>query len=266
VRRRAYALEIGRPGAVGTRYDGISYSAQVEQGPRTTCRLTIRNPGEIAERIGDDGAIVRVLAGYEDEVGAVELAAGTIVRGTVEDARTTAEPSISMDLLAGQYTAERRIIALTLPPGVDTLGVIVPVRDALGLLPDSIALATPQVYQRGYIVAGRGLGVLRSLVLDAGSEYAITGQRLRIWPRGQSAPVRAERWSPESGLLEASLPAGESGIVATCLLRPAVRPGDVVVIASPRYTGEVVAREVRHDLDTEGQAWITTIRARPRGA
>lgn len=265
--RRAWAIEVGPSGRTGTRYEGLtlSFGASYSHSEPAQCDVALVNPPrEVVGALYDRETVCRVLAGYVDE-GAVEVFLGTPIPGSVRDRRADEEPAVSWQLSASRSHAARATVSRTWRDVVRASEVIDYLRRALGLSAESIELPRDPVYHRGHVVLGPALPALAEAVATCGAVYSIEGGRLRIYPRGGSAPRRADEWSAASGLLDAAGPDGDGAVRASALLRPALRPGDVVAIRSPAWSGQVLVQSVTHDGATDGGTWATSIVGVPRG-
>lgn len=207
---------------------------------------------------------VRILAGYRDE-GEVEVFEGVPIAGSVDDRVSDLEPSVSVELSATRSFAARARVSRSWPD-VRASEVIEYLRGELGLARGEIDLPRDLRYGRGHLVQGAPLVALREVCADCGAQFSIEGARLRVYPEGGALPRTADLWAPGSGLLDVVGPEGTGEVKAAALLRPALRPGDVVAIRSPRWDGEVLVQQVRHEGQTDSERWATSIAGVPRAA
>jgi hypothetical protein len=263
---RRWSLEVGRPGRRGIAVEQhrTTFSVRQKSGSRTTTAdiAVWMPPPDLRTFLEARGAVVRLLAGYA-EGGAVELARGEVVP------RTLAEPWQRDDRVLSWTISGGRLATLDAVPSrswsqVRASDVIEYVRRECGLAVDVIRLGRDFTFARGYVVEGSPRDELSQLCEATGSEWQIVDGRLRILPRGEPSRARADRWSADTGMMWAS-PDVDGAIRAMALLRPSLRPGDVVSIVDDAYSGEMVAREVSHYGDSDGDAWYTEIEGRPRG-
>ncbi len=264
--QRQWAVEFGETGRVSTRYDDIDivFRAQYSAANPATCDITIHNPdANILGALGTTGTLWRVLAGYL-EPGATEILSGTVVRGSVQDRSSTADPQVAFQLSASRSQVFRTTLSRAWSYTTAS-EVIEYIRAQMGLSFDGVRLASNPTYTRGYSLSGGPTAALSELVADCGCQYSISDGKLRIWPIGEASRTEtADVWSESTGLLEAQGPADQKTIRATALLRGWVRPGDAIRIISPAYNGDVIAREITHQGDTYGDQWYTSIVGVPR--
>ena len=253
--RRVWAIEVG-----GVRHEGLRIAFRARQ-PSGGCDVQVYNPPRsMVAKLYDGTTPVRVLAGYAEAEGAVEVAQGNPVRGTVSDQRSSADPVVSFHI--AEANAPFRVAAIANSWDKTTaIEVITYVRQQMGIPADVIELPTNVKYCRGYVVEGPPGLILDEVVRDAGAQWTIRNGRLRVWPIGGQARNTAVVLTPATGLLDLVAPVGadQEEVQARTLMRPAIQPGDVVQIRAPWWTGTVKVQEVEHRGDTSSQSWQTSI-------
>lgn len=258
---RQWSLQVGDPGSVGIEYLDARMQFKVQlsgRGGQNLCDLTVSNPDpSLVGALQSRDKFHRLLAGYED--GSQELFQGYVVRGSVQDRRTADEPEIQYQLSSAGRPLRIGTINRSFTGTVSARTIIEEVRKAMGLAADVLTLGEEKTYARGFVAQGAPGPILTDLCRDCGSQWQITDGRLRVWPVGQAARRTADLWAAETGLLEASLPALNGEIRAAALLRPGLRPGDVVRIRDQVWSGDVVCVEVTHAGDTDGETWRTDV-------
>jgi len=264
---RTWAIEAGKPGSQGLRFEDIDLTFTVRMNGRskpTLTDVTVFNPSdELIGLLGQSGTIVRVLAGYEED-GAAEVGQGTIVKDSLDDLKLSADPRVSFQLTnAGRVLANTTISKSWRT--VRASEVIEYIRQQMGLTPDVIIFAKDPLFSRGYVASGSPGLALASLVADCGCQYTIVDGRLRIWPKGQIARQKKDVWAEDTGLLEAQRSSDGKTIRARALLRPGLRVGDTLQIESPVHNGNVVVQSGAHDGDTTSDSWYTSIVGAPIG-
>ena len=262
---KAWAIEID-DGANGRRYEDldIKFSSRMANTSKaTTCDVTLYSPDKyFLGALGKTGTLVRVLAGYET-TSASEVAQGTVVLTSVEDRSASPDPYVAFQITSGRRVFSNVTVSRAWS-NITAGEVIRYLASEMGLSLEVFDLATDPRYQRGYSVSGSASVVLASVVQDCGCQFTTVDGALRIWPIGSAARNTVDVWAEDTGLLEALGPADGSTIRATALLRPGLRPGDVVRIDDRAYQGEVVIAELTHEGDTFGDAWYTSIIGKPR--
>jgi len=263
--RREWALEVGTPGGRAVRYEGMRMTFEVRLGGDPTDHgATIgywMPPLNMVHSLGAEDIVVRVLAGYEDG-GAVEMARGAVVAGSIKDRRGSTDPNVEFQISAAG-TEMLPVLSRSMPGPVSASEVIEQIRADLGLPADSIDLADDPVFERGYMLSGTPRAVLSELALSTGCNWDLPDGRLRFWPRGQPARQLRDLWTSGTGLLEVSGPGSQRTIEAMALLRPAMRPGDIVRIDDQSHQGDIVVQDCTHSGDTFGDPWFTRITGRP---
>lgn len=262
---RRWAVEVS-VGGVATTYEHarIAFSSKMANGAGWTARLTYSNPSTgLLGQLSDRGALVRILAGYAD-TGAVEVARGAPVKGSVQY-RRQGDPQVQV-VLHATSTPLRSVVSGVIPGPCTARDGIDYIRRELGLPAGVISPRLADVEcRRGLVFSGSPSSYLDELAASAGCIWDIPSGRLSVRPaaEGRNA-VSADVWSPATGLLDVSSPGAEGEIRARALLRGALRPGDVVRLDGVRHAGELVLREVTHEGDTHGDRWWTTIEGVPR--
>ena len=259
--RRTWALEYGKPGATATIVEGISL--QFKTSATTTTITAFLPSASLVESLGQSGVVWRLLAGYED-TGAVEVARGTVVKGSIQDELTPPDARITWQI--SRTSAELQLATVARSwASCHASDVIEYIRQAMAVPAGIIELADDIEYVRGYVLQGAPKPYLDSVVADCGCQWEIDGGRLKVWPLGGEARQTSDVWAPSTGLLRVSSPDGDGRIQAIALLRPALRKGDVVRLESRRRDGELIVREVSHQGDTRGDVWYTQIVGVVRG-
>lgn len=126
------------------------------------------------------------------------------------------------------------------------------------------ALDSKLGYQHGYVAHGLATRELDRVLAAAGYEWSIQDGALQVLRAGQTLEGVVEI-SPESGLVGSpTLTTGEkkgkpSVLTFKSLLRPDLRPGQMISVLSEQYVGVYRAIKIQHDGDTAGTDWYTTI-------
>lgn len=258
---REWALEISRAGT-GTRYEGLDMKFSAKQNSLskpTICDITVWNPDPgLLGSITSDGVLIRALAGYSSQ-GATEIAQGIVVSNSISDRSKSADPMISFQISKGREIFNNVILSKAFGP-VGAEEVIEYIRSQIGVAYDVVEYAKKPYYSRGFTLSGSPENALATVVEDCGCQYTVVDGRLRIWPKNTYAKRLIDIWAANTGLLDC-FPQGngkQKKIACSVLLRPSVRPGDVVQIESPQYNGMIRLNEVAHDCDTTSDLWQTT--------
>lgn len=266
--KRVWAFEMGKIDRPGTRYEGldIRFSSRQNGGSKPTlCDLTIFNPDDNILSLLEKDTLVRVFAGYEEE-GPVEVAQGTIVYDTIENQFKSQEPRVSFQISKGRQIFTNATLSKSWS-SVGAEEILEYIRQQLGVSFDVVKLAQKPYYGRGFSLSGSPSQALATIVRDCGCQYTLVDGRLRIWPLNEHAKILVDIWSEDTGLLSARQKSqlNKTQISAVALLRPGLRPGDVVQLECPQFNGQVTALEVSHDGDTKSDTWNTTMVGIPYG-
>ncbi len=261
-----WALEIDDGQGDGRRYENLDMrftSRMANTSKATTCDITVFSPDPyILGSLGKPGTLIRMLAGYET-TGASVVGFGTVVKGTVEDRSASPDPYVSFQLTSGKQVFSQTTVSRSWS-NITAEEVLRYLAGEMGLALEVFELATNPRYQRGYTVSGSASAAFAVVARDCGCQFTTVDGALRVWPVGRTARVTADVWSEDTGLLEALGPADGSSIRAVALLRPALRPGDIIKLDDRAYVGEVIAQEIVHEGDTYSDKWYTSIVGIPR--
>jgi hypothetical protein len=244
-------------------YEGLSMRAVARwpaPGTPASVALVVNHGGPVlVEQVSAGTQLVRVLAGYEGEQGAVEIGGGYPIPGTVAEDRSSVDRPLEFEVSASRVASVALLSAAW--ASIAASEVIAWVAEQAGLATD-LRLGTDPQFSR-YSVSGGMMGVLADLAESTESQWTIEGPTLRMWPQGDAYRPTADLWSPNTGLISVSGEGAE--IRAQALLRPSLRPGDVVRIVDAGYAGDLRVLEALHEIDTYGATWYTSIVGVPRG-
>lgn len=201
---------------------------------------------------------ISILAGYQRDQGPVEIGGGQVVADSI--ALDRASPDRPFDF---QLSAQRRVREVVLSAAFESISasdLLEYIRGEAGLA-GAIELGSDVTYSR-YSLEGSVTRAVTALAADTGSAWDIDGDTLAVWPATSQRRLTADVWSPSTGLMRVS--GSGSEIRARAMLRPALRPGDVLRIEDEGYSGAVKVVDATHEIDTYGGTWATTITGVPR--
>jgi hypothetical protein len=255
---RDWGLEVIPETGQATLHEGMHMRFNVLLGGSSPgATVEISNPSY--QLIGDlrsPRTIVRILAGYGEQV---EVARGGIIRDSLRDLRDDLQPRVALQI-SSQRPIIRTMLCEHVAGPVTTSQLIEHVRLAMAIPADVVELGEDITHQRGHTLEGSAVRAITDLAEESGSQWSIHSGRLRVWPRSGRARTNVVILGSRSGLQSANGgPTASGKITVTARLLPAMRPGDRLEVRSSRWSGEVVAREVQHQGDTEGDAWTTTV-------
>lgn len=263
---RKALFTFGEPGTPGRTWENLDFTFNVKKSTKkepNTLDLTIYGLSrESADWIREGQKTVRVIAGYEGDVGQIFLGdvdtaiyerdgVETVLNVEASDGgRKYREARINKSY--GSDTTLRRVVeevsqAMGLPLGdVDGIPDIV--------LADSLVLHGP---------ARNQLDRLRAF----GIEVWIQDGEIQIVPKERTAG-EGPMISSETGLIGSPRPQfekdsrKESGVEVVCLLQHRMNPGQRFELQSRQYSGIYKAYEVQHAGDIAGGEWYTTVIAK----
>lgn len=263
---RRWALEVGRPGTNGVRYEGMRLTFDVElraDSRATAANVSVYMPDRALRGLVEaPDSVTRVLAGYRDG-GAVEIVRGETVTDSVQETRQGPDRVLSWSV-SGARVALLQTVPSRSWSSVRASEVIEWIRQQCGIPADVIRLGSDFTIARGYVVEGSPKQELTDLCASTGSRWQIVDGRLRILPVGEaSRPVRAALWSSSTGLRPSPQQRQDGRVVASALLEPGLRPGDIVRIVDDAYAGDVLIDRIRHEGDSHDTPWYSTVEGVP---
>lgn len=207
------------------------------------------------------GATATIAAGYGGRP--VVLASGDVVPGSVESRKATSSEPTTWRISDGGISL--RTLRIGKSWGITTSTAILDDVIALsGLARGIVAPARVVNYRRGYVALGSLESVLADVVADTGSQYAVAGGVLDVWPTGGQRQTRRVEISAASGMIDQPTPADQDRWTVRVLLEPSIRPGDVVQVRSSTLTGALRATNVEHAVDSGYDlTYYTTVQGVP---
>jgi len=119
-------------------------------------------------------------------------------------------------------------------------------------------LLTSVLYPTGTAWATRAQAALDDVVGAMGGTWSIQDGAIEIVAIGSTVPDTAVLISAATGM-RGSPKRTDRGVAVTSGLLPSVRPGRIVAIESLRVSGFYRVSRVRHDIDSRGLRWETTL-------
>lgn len=222
-------------------------------------------------------------AGYEEEQGAVLLAAGTVV-----DAYTRFEnPDVVTELSVADGYGELRDTAVSLSygAGADSSTIIQSVASQMGLTLNMPRSLTSRTWEHGFSFYGPARQALHKLCRGAGQEWSIQNQTLQVVAtRGTTersvvvldadsgligSPERTREGAREKAKVKDKTSGDDRRIVSAeqqrdgwrvrSLLLPWINPGDRVQMNSRQVKGLWRVDAVSHTGDYHGGDWMTEL-------
>lgn len=263
---RRTAIEIGDPGSVGRRFDGLRITFAIRRSSTAApdaASVEVYNPGaETVAALESPRATIRVIAGYDAPAVVIS---GRIVVGSLRVERDG--PSRVARLQVQDGGIDLRQTRLSRAWGGTVLGseIIAYALEASGLARGVIELPLDPTYARGTVTVGALRDTIATVARDAGASWAVQDGALHVWPADQERTRTAILLSPSTGLVGSPVLSDEGCVEVVSLLRPTLRPGDVYAVSAAQHSGEYTAIDVEHRGDSHGSDYYTTITGRRRG-
>jgi hypothetical protein len=295
--KRTYRLLVGKPGQVGVQVEPplrVTFDVEknTEEEPNFhKIRVYNLRPERRREFEAKDMA-VRLYAGYEQEDGALLLAAGSVA-----DAFTYYDgPDVVTELhvLDGYVEIRDTAVSLGYSEGVTSQTILSDVARQMGL-PLLLGEDVPvRSWANGFSFFGPARNALHKVVAGSGAEWSIQNQQLQVIARRGVTKRQAFVLAADSGLIgyperttenarekakvqdkttgnDARLVSAQQqrhGWRVTSLLLPTVNPGDIVIVESrtSQATGSWRVESVNHNGDSEGGDWTSELQLVDRNA
>ena len=284
---RTYRLVVGQSGGSGTEISppmqitfevnkDVKEEANTHKirvwGLKLSTRKAIERPDLVAQ----------LYAGYDDEQGAVLMAAGTVV-----DAYSYHDgPDWVTELAVADGYAELRDTAVSLSygPGASSATILRGIAGQMGLtlnMPDSLAART---WEHGFSYYGPARQALHKVARGAGQEWSVQNQTLQVVStNGTTArgvvvldassgligyPERTREGAREKAKVKGktivSAEQQRNGWRVRSLLLPWINPGDPVQMQSMSLSGLWRVDSVKHSGDYYGDDWTTELNLKER--
>jgi len=250
---RQAVLQVGQPGSKGREWRDlrIAFDVQHTRG-RSPNSATIRvyNLSEASiAAFRRDGALVRLLAGYEPEAPQL-IFQGTVVDGGLEEKKKTVDRILKVEAQDGG----RAIKSTRLNYAATTASNYRQVVERLAGKLDGIDVGRIDVpndveLPRGAHISGPARDVLDRIAEGAGADWSIQDGKLRLIAKGDDTGQRGALFSSTKGNLVGEPTKTDSGVEVTGLLVPSLRPGDRFKLESAARTGIYRARGVQFQGD-----------------
>lgn len=279
---RAYSLTVGPSGGSGTVIaPPMQLTFEVDKDVKEEANVhTIRiyNLKEATRKAIERPGLSAILrAGYDDEQGAVLMAAGSVVDAY---SRRDGADMLTEIRVADGYTELRdTAVSLSYPAGVSSATIVKAIASAMGLtlnMPDSLAART---WAHGFSYYGTARVALHKVCRGAGQEWSVQNQTLQVVATNGTTARSAVVLNASSGLIgspertrdgarEKAKVKGKTIVSAEqqrdgwrvrSLLLPWINPGDPVVMQSDSLTGTWRVDSVKHTGDYYGDDWTTEL-------
>lgn len=257
---RLVTVEVGQAGQIGRAWSDLRVVFSVDRSVGRTpgkARIDVYNlTRDSSAAFQADGAVVRLLAGYETPV---SIFLGDVDRAIRAHAGTEAVTTVEATDGGRKYREAR--IARTFDAETTAVQVLDELAAAAGL-PIGYLGPLPDVrITQGITLVGPVRDQLDRVVASLGAEWSIQDGDLQVITAAQALPEAAVLLSPGTGLVGSPV-ANKDGIELTALLQPSITPGRRFQLRSRLHSGIYRAERVEHTGDTHGQDFYTRIVAK----
>jgi len=212
----------------------------------------------------NDDNTFRLLAGYSTPR---QLFVGQAKRGGIRARSKGPERVVELELADGNQALKRTYLNKTFATGTKISRVVKYVARQTGLPESQIQIPDDVRLDQGVTLGGTSDRVLARLSEAAGADFWVQDGQIKFLKKRDDTGIEAAEFSVENGSLIGSPEPGERGSVKfKGLLRPKLRPGDLLQVVHNRYGGVWRARDVKFVGDSGyGSPFYVTVTARPAG-
>lgn len=266
LRNRKVRLEVGPAGGSGKAWEGLRIKGRVKHSRKQSsneAQITVFNlRRESIDFIRQDDQVIRLLAGYEVPV---QIFAGRLKDNglTVED--KGAERQVQLDCLDGAVELKRTRLNFTATSGASVSSVVSQIADQMPVPVGRVDLPGRATLSQGATFTGTPEKALDRLSRIVGAEWWVQDRTLQFVASDGTTGERAAEFSAETGsLIGEPKPKKGDKLSWRGLLRPRVRPADIVSLDHDRYGGLWIARDVVFAVDTWTTNFYVDLTAKPR--
>lgn len=300
---RTASLVIGKEGGSGKELSGLRFSFSIQKGATKSpnkCTVKVWNAAPDTRKLIEViGNVLILKAGYSEDIGAVTIFAGDVIRSLT--VREGPDWITEIEMQDGFMEFRDAKVSISLAKGATTLQAIKAISAKFGLpvrpLPAGVA---DKQYAAGFAFVGRVRDAMDKACNHMGLEWSIQNREIQILKKGGVLKQKALVLSPDTGLVgspaqesktmtekaaaKEGVTANQPGVRKTTerdkdgevqemlqvlgykvktLLQPTVEPGGYVQIKSAGIAGEFFrVEELTHVGDTHGNEWHTDLTLR----
>lgn len=222
-------------------------------------------------------AVCVLYAGYDEENGAVVLAAGAVIEClTAFDGQNVVT---TLEVADGWVELRDTVVSLGYPAGISSKAIITEIAKQMGLTLEIANDLPERVWQHGFSHHGAARIALSKICKGAGLEWSVQNQVLRVIKDKGSTPKKAVVLAADSGLIgfperfsratdaKAAKAKDEKkakekkryGWKVKCLLTPQLNPGDIVKLESKLANDFFRVESVKHSGGYDNGDWTTEL-------
>jgi hypothetical protein len=269
--KRTVAVDVELKSGEVLRVRDLRVQFQIEKTKDSTpnkAEIKITNLSEeTRSKIREKDALIRVFAGYQNDLDAVLLFVGNSQH--IINKWETPDIVTHIEAQDGQRTLRETRSNFSYGNNTSANTILNKLAGDLEI-PLRQDFNVPGTYQ-GYSFNGRAKDAIDEITRKAGYEWSITDNELLILPANGNTGSVAAKLTPESGLINAPERANdqegefeealekELEWKITSLLNPRLYPGALVEIDSKQAKGMFQIENVRHHGDSRGNEWYSEI-------
>lgn len=236
------------------------------EASKNTVKIDIYNLSQTTRNkiTTDDTNLVRVFAGYSQNIGLVEIGQGNISNII----HTIKSPDIVSTILCkdGFEALRNKKIALSFNDKTLLSSIINKITGDLALPVKFLDYDKTLAIKNGYSFVGTIADSLNDLGNQYGFNWSIQNGQILIIPKNKSSKIQSVFLSASTGLIESPelvietkdlIKASKNEYNITSLLQPQIEVGDLVEIDSITLKGTFIVNELTHVGDTRAQEWYT---------
>lgn len=248
--RRVF-VDLGVEGGTAQRYEGVRIGFTVDGNdgsePNKAAIEVYNASREALSRMQEDGAFIRLSAGYQSLGGARLLFEGQPIEGGVKlDRRGGVDRVLVVEAQDGGTVYRTSHIAESYATATTSGQLFAALADKMGVPLGSVDGVVGSVsFPYGISLTGPVRQHLDRVAAMSGARWQIRDGALQVWAVGGSTGEEAVLFSAAAGNLIESPKPTDDGIEVTALLAPTLRPGKPFRVESEFYTGNYVATEVK---------------------
>jgi hypothetical protein len=181
----------------------------------------------------DDGAIVTLMAGYEQGLGSGVIFSGDVAN--INSERNGADIVTILELSEGSTVIREKSVKFSLGGTVSPVDVLNKIAGQIGVatsIPKDLSFKT---YQSGFTAFGEPINAITKVCRKIKCNFSIENGVLNVWNNKKNG------WSVKS------------------LLNPTAMPGARIRVESNAITGNLRNINISHEGDTYGGEFITTV-------
>jgi hypothetical protein len=270
--KRIVVVQITNAAGVGRSFTDLHVAFRVDMNMESKPnkgKVTIYNPApETLALCQAEGAIVRVLVGYEDVAGGVPMLIfqGNPTPNGVKIRKEGPDRICEIEAADGGRAYAEGTVSISYAQPTTLAALMAEALRQLGLPAGSMATLPDRQFPGGFTYEGTARALFDRLAQMAGSRWTIRDGAVQVIARGGSSGEAATVFSAASGNLIGSPAATDKGVAIKGLISPTVRPGKPFRVIAEQLSGDYIAEKVTFDGSNFGGSFYVTVEGNPIGA